>query len=576
MKKIFALFMAALIINISIMAHAVLPVSAMPISPIADGLYETFSRIFGNALGTYKSTNEMGYNYTLSCMQDFFDHQILGEPYYWEEDTAIEGISDRLTLRGYLETALDNVNSYNNGLETMQGINALNNLSYSASGSMASVTLEDKITDTILLLDNMSDADYSIAFEELCDALFSENGAGSITNMKTGYKLFEGIMSMLITNTSYDSTNEWYTPVTDSSYNYSALNNSSFMYNNVPIYYTYTSNIVTNLGNGNFCATSPIYYFILKYSDSSKGGVILMISDNYFQYNYVGYNACYTITLNGKTFYYSSPLSNGFTSCSIPMNSIPKASATSYQNYILDYYSLNMCGNNFEAEKIASVGGMAPAFNLALDAFFSKGITAEDVADLADDLAAVDEAVGTDLAIQALTDAVAGITVTLPDAIVDGKNDVVEAVDGLGDIILTLPKAIWNEFADTMEGIQTKVNAKPWEGENTKDSNDILIILDALLLLILIIVALLKIFIHCLAFIINIFAIPASTAFLPDDMILGLNYIKTLEIPGLGMSVYDFMMGLVYILIVFFAIRVLRSSVDRIRVPKQRSGGLNG
>ena len=51
-------------------------------------------------------------------------------------------------------------------------------------------------------------------------------------------------------------------------------------------------------------------------------------------------------------------------------------------------------------------------------------------------------------------------------------------------------------------------------------------------------------------FIIAIFAIQPSTAFLPEEMVMGLDYIKQLDIPGIGMSVYAFMMGLIYIVLV--------------------------
>lgn len=109
----------------------------------------------------------------------------------------------------------------------------------------------------------------------------------------------------------------------------------------------------------------------------------------------------------------------------------------------------------------------------------------------------------------------------------------------------------------------------------TKDfSFDFLSLLNGLVLLIMILIALLMIFVHCMQFIINIFKIEASPGFLPDDMVLGLNYLKTLEITGMGISVYDFFMGLVYILLVFGTVGVLRRNAFRIKIPKPRSGGL--
>ena len=112
------------------------------------------------------------------------------------------------------------------------------------------------------------------------------------------------------------------------------------------------------------------------------------------------------------------------------------------------------------------------------------------------------------------------------------------------------------------------------DGGNGKHSFDILNLLNGLWLLIMILLMLLVIFVHLMIFIINIFKIPATTGYLPDGMILGLDYLKSLEITGIGMSVYDFMMGLVYILMVFGVVKVLRQNIYHIKVPKAKRGGL--
>ena len=104
--------------------------------------------------------------------------------------------------------------------------------------------------------------------------------------------------------------------------------------------------------------------------------------------------------------------------------------------------------------------------------------------------------------------------------------------------------------------------------ESGKHTPDLLSLLNGLILLIMILLMLLRIFLHCLQFIVGIFKIEASPGFLPDDMVLGLNYLKTLEITGIGMSVYDFMMGLVYIFMVFGVIKLLRGFAFHIHIPK--------
>lgn len=93
---------------------------------------------------------------------------------------------------------------------------------------------------------------------------------------------------------------------------------------------------------------------------------------------------------------------------------------------------------------------------------------------------------------------------------------------------------------------------------------------NGLIYLILILILLLKIFIHCLQFIINIFKIEPTQGFLPDDMVTGMNFLKQLQIEEIGLSVYDFMMGLVYILMFFGVVKLLRGYVYKIHIP---SGG---
>ena len=106
------------------------------------------------------------------------------------------------------------------------------------------------------------------------------------------------------------------------------------------------------------------------------------------------------------------------------------------------------------------------------------------------------------------------------------------------------------------------------DDESGKHTPDLLSLLNGLILLIMILLMLLRIFLHCLQFIVGIFKIEASPGFLPDDMVLGLNYLKTLEITGIDMSVYDFMMGLIYIFMVFGVIKLLRGFAFHIHIPK--------
>ena len=168
--------------------------------------------------------------------------------------------------------------------------------------------------------------------------------------------------------------------------------------------------------------------------------------------------------------------------------------------------------------------------------------------------------------------------------------------------IASLPSAMLQVFADPLGAIQSLLGTLPsWSNlqayldkilqalldpvsalqpsdpsgtdpgggdDSGKHTPDLLSLLNGLILLIMILLMLLRIFLHCLQFIVGIFKIEASPGFLPDDMVLGLNYLKTLEITGIGMSVYDFMMGLIYIFMVFGVIKLLRGFAFHIHIPK--------
>lgn len=170
--------------------------------------------------------------------------------------------------------------------------------------------------------------------------------------------------------------------------------------------------------------------------------------------------------------------------------------------------------------------------------------------------------------------------------------------------IASLPDALLQVFADPLGAIQSLLGALPsWAnlqayldkilqalldpvsvlqpsdpggtdhgGDGSGDGSkfNLSSLFNGLIYLILILILLLKIFIHCLQFIINIFKIEPTQGFLPDDMVTGMNFLKQLQIEGIGLSVYDFMMGLVYILMFFGVVKLLRGYVYKIRIP---SGG---
>ena len=90
--------------------------------------------------------------------------------------------------------------------------------------------------------------------------------------------------------------------------------------------------------------------------------------------------------------------------------------------------------------------------------------------------------------------------------------------------------------------------------------------IDAILALLGILLMLLKIFLHLLEFIINIFKIPANPGFITGDFKLGFEYIKTVKLSPLNMSIYDFLMGLVHITIFFGVVKLLRQRIEKLQL----------
>lgn len=117
---------------------------------------------------------------------------------------------------------------------------------------------------------------------------------------------------------------------------------------------------------------------------------------------------------------------------------------------------------------------------------------------------------------------------------------------------------------DSDEGITDEDNLDP------KDSFGLNTLFGILIVLIEILITLLIIFLSCLVFITTIFRIPPQQGFLPDEMVMSLEYLKTLIIPGLGISVWSFFMALIYIILIFTVIGILRKNIDKIRFPRRR------
>lgn len=77
---------------------------------------------------------------------------------------------------------------------------------------------------------------------------------------------------------------------------------------------------------------------------------------------------------------------------------------------------------------------------------------------------------------------------------------------------------------------------------------------------------LLKIFVDCLVFITLIFNIKAEPYFLNDYMIQGLDWLKTTEITGFGVSIHTFLMNLISIIVIFAVVGTLKRHIHRMKI----------
>ena len=159
-------------------------------------------------------------------------------------------------------------------------------------------------------------------------------------------------------------------------------------------------------------------------------------------------------------------------------------------------------------------------------------------------------------------------------SLVKGVEAIVELVK---DIVAAL-EAYWEALAAYLEGIMEGVIALeataqfPFgspddnSGDSSSSSSGTVNLLNGLLLLVYILFMLLKIFLHLLEFIINIFKIPAAPGFITGDFATGFNYIKSVQLSPLNISVYDFLMGLIHILLIFSVVKTLKHHIDKIHL----------
>ena len=82
----------------------------------------------------------------------------------------------------------------------------------------------------------------------------------------------------------------------------------------------------------------------------------------------------------------------------------------------------------------------------------------------------------------------------------------------------------------------------------------------------LIIILLMILFINCLRFIVLVFNVPASSALIHADMLKGIEYMKNLQIPVFGVSLYALLLSCAYFVIFMTVIAAIRRKIDKMHI----------
>lgn len=139
-------------------------------------------------------------------------------------------------------------------------------------------------------------------------------------------------------------------------------------------------------------------------------------------------------------------------------------------------------------------------------------------------------------------------TTTLPNLF----NNVVESIKAIpGEIGKIIPPSSGNDNVD--------------DGESINDSG-FKNFLNLFMLTLLIIVLLIILFMNCLRFIVLVFNIPASTALMPADMLKGIEFMKNLQLPLFGVSLYSLLLSCAYFVIFMTIIMTIRRKIDKLHI----------
>lgn len=160
----------------------------------------------------------------------------------------------------------------------------------------------------------------------------------------------------------------------------------------------------------------------------------------------------------------------------------------------------------------------------------------------------------------------------LPAALTNPLAAIQSAIDTLADA-LTAPLAeIQKDLSNLPDKLADKLkeDKTPEEPPETDDGSGLFQnIFDILMLLILIIIALLILFLNCLILIFNLYQIPASTALFNENVLKGLEFLKSIKIPfpgTVGIGLFDLLLACVYFVLFTSLIATLRKKIEKFHV----------
>lgn len=128
------------------------------------------------------------------------------------------------------------------------------------------------------------------------------------------------------------------------------------------------------------------------------------------------------------------------------------------------------------------------------------------------------------------------------------------------DLVKTLPAAIVAAITTALPNWRP---SEPEEGENDSGFHNFL---NLFMIALLIIILLMILFINCLRFIVLVFNIPASSALIHADMLQGIEYMKNLQLPVFGVSLYTLLLSCAYFVIFMTVIAAIRRKIDKMHI----------